>query len=625
MASSIELHNNVDEDVPCCSNSTTERNSISGLDEKQAVLVACLANIDATSPVTYCYLSFDTVLPSVPTSHQVVPPPCPDLKPYMSPLKWSPARKNVSLALSCMATFLTAYAAGCYSPSAGIIAHDLDTTRLVTLVGITTFCAGFALAPMALAPMSEIWGRFPVFIIAGVVFVASQAVCAVMTHVAGLLIARFLVGAGASVFSSVVGGVIADLWDKKERNTPMALFSGSVLAGTGAGPLVGAAFMKRFGQTPTAWKWAFWHQVVLDGVLLILFVGLFKESRASVLLTRKAEKLNQWYDKLESSGIYAFCMPLYTPYLSTSPSKAHRPTSGDTVLHGCENEPSDRDRYLRVRWIVKEDEQRPPVLQMIAMLVRRPFHLLFTEPVVFSFSLWAAFSWAILYTSFSVVPFLYQNSFSLSSCVYGAIIAAAVVATAMGILQQHLLKHPQWRVHDADFEYSDSKFWAFMRKRFPTDAPEARLYFACVTALLLPAGLFGAFLCPEHMSGYAEAIGLGFAVWGIYSIYLATFNYLADSYQTYASSALAAQSFCRNMLGGIFPLIVNAMFTNLGLKGAGGMLGGIAMALSIIPWVLLCFGENIRSRSNLAIVSASADDPKFSFFILANGNPSLFK
>lgn len=43
---------------------------------------------------------------------------------------------------------------------------------------------------------------------------------------------------------------------------------------------------------------------------------------------------------------------------------------------------------------------------------------------------------------------------------------------------------------------------------------------------------------------------------GIFSIYLAVFNYLADSYHRYASSALAAQSFSRNMLAGAFPLYV---------------------------------------------------------------------
>lgn len=175
------------------------------------------AQFDEAVSIKYFYLSFDTVMPTIPTPQQAGfsnennLPSCPDLQPYISPLKRSSAGKNVSLALSCIATFLTACTAGCYSPSAGAIAHDLNTSRLVTFVGITTFCMDFAFAPMALAPISEIWGRFPVFVITGATFVVFQAVCSVMPHIAGLLIARFFIGVGASVFSSVVGGVIADL------------------------------------------------------------------------------------------------------------------------------------------------------------------------------------------------------------------------------------------------------------------------------------------------------------------------------------------------------------------------------------------------------------------------------
>ncbi|KHN95448.1 Major facilitator superfamily domain, general substrate transporter [Metarhizium album ARSEF 1941] len=582
----METGNSIDEQDRCSSDCTTDRNLNPGLGEKQAATVPIdgFANVDGTSPITYYYLSFDTALPTVPMPQRDVCPPCPDLRPYVSPLRWSAARKNVSLALSCMATFLTAYTAGCYLPPAAVVARDLQTTRIVTTVGMVTFCTGFAFAPMALAPISEIWGRFPVFIVAGVVFVVSQATCAVTPHISGLLAARFFVGAGASVFSSVVGGVIADLWDKAERNTPMALFSGFVLVGTGAGPLVSTAFIKRFGQTTLAWKWTVWHQAILDGVLLILFILFFKESRASVLLARKADKLNQWYEELESKGIYGVCLQAASAPPAVAPCMSFRntcmPCGANTFDQAPNQGHGSQDRQLRIRWVVKGGEQRPPVFKLMSMSVRRPFHMLFTEPVVFSFSLWAAFSWAILYMSFSVVPFLYETSFNLSSRVYGAIMAAAVIATALSILQQHLLKHPQWRVHEEDFKYSDSNFWALMRKHFPSDSPEARLYFACITALFLPAGLFGAFLCPQYMNGYAEAVGLGFAVWGIYSVYLATFNYLADSYQSCASSALAAQNFCRNVLGGIFPLIVQAMFTNLGVNGAGVMLGGIATVLS---------------------------------------------
>jgi hypothetical protein len=41
-------------------------------------------------------------------------------------------------------------------------------------------------------------------------------------------------------------------------------------------------------------------------------------------------------------------------------------------------------------------------------------------------------------------------------------------------------------------------------------------------------------------------MAVGCATMGIFSIYLATFNYLADTYHRYASSAIAAQSCCKS-------------------------------------------------------------------------------
>ncbi|KAM4055990.1 major facilitator superfamily protein [Hirsutella rhossiliensis] len=532
------------------------------------------ASLDAHSPISYLYLTFDTLLPTLPAAeHGQQPPPCPDLRRLDSPLTWSPVRKYVLLAMSCTATFLTAYAAGSYSPPAAVMAQDFGTSRLVILVGITTFCLGFAIAPMALAPISEIWGRFPVFVAAGIVFVVSQVACSFMPNATGMLVARLLTGVGASVFSAVVGGVIADLWDNKDRNTPMALFSCAVLTGTGAGPLVATALVQSISNPTLAWKWVFWHQVIMDAVLVVAIFVLCKESRASVLLTKRAQLLNKWYAELEGQGTYG----LWT----LGPASMAINTSdglSDATLGGEGGGDTPQSQLRRIRWLVREDEQRPPVRKMMTLSIQRPFHMLFTEPIVFCFSLWAAFSWGILYLSFSVVPFLYETDLDKAGRVYVAMIVAGAVATVVSIAQQQLLQHPQWRAHDDGF----------------------RLYFACVTAMFLPAGLFGAFMCPRYMDGYAEAVGLGFATCGIYSVYLATFNYLADAYGAYASSALAAQSCCRNIVGGGFPLLTRALFSNLGLRGAGGLLGGIATVLTITPWVLVFFGESVRTRSRFA-------------------------
>lgn len=147
-----------------------------------------------------------------------------------------------------------------------------------------------------------------------------------------------------------------------------------------------------------------------------------------------------------------------------------------------------------------------------------------------------------------------------------------------------------------------ANFYTILRRHFPVEAPESRLYFTCITATLLPIGLFifGYTSSPE-VHWISPAIAICLATMGIYSVYLATFNYLADVYHAYASSALAAQSCCRNVLGGIFPLVTLPLFENLGNARAGGVLGGIALGLTFVPWILVFFGSRIRARSKFAV------------------------
>lgn len=553
-------------------------------------------SLDGNSPISYLHLTFDSNLPSPARQPDKTPPP--DLRAYTSPLTWSRPRKSVALALGCISTFLTAYCAGSYSPPSRLIAHDLDTSQIATLAGISTFCAGFALAPMVLAPVSEIWGRYPVFVVAGAITVIFQAACALVTNLAGMLVCRFFVGGGASVFSSVVGGVLADLWNKEDRNTAMALFSGAVLMGTGAGPLVTAGMVNIVDNGTLAWKWSFYHQAISNGVLLVSLVVFFSETRASVLLSRKARKLNRWYEALENEDVYGVWA------LDADVEGLIR--TSDSTAESNDNGRGTSRTLRRIRWKVKADEERASLGTMMATSVMRPFYMLGTEPVVFWFSLWAAFAWGVLYLAFAVVSYLHVDDFNAACRSYIAMMAGATAATAVSVWQEELLSHPQWRRNADHTQYADSKFWALMRRRFPADAPEARLYFSCFTALFLPAGLFGAFMVPETSSandkGTSLAIGIGFATWGIYSVYLASFNYLADTYHVYASSALAANSFCRNLVGGGFPVVTGLMFTNMGVKGAGGMLAALATVLTVIPWVLVFWGAKIRMRSKMAIV-----------------------
>ncbi|GAB7349324.1 hypothetical protein MBLNU459_g8461t1 [Dothideomycetes sp. NU459] len=212
-------------------------------------------------PITWHYLTFETTLPrpsySLFEQHKGAPS-SPDLKKYGSPFEW----------------IVTAFGAGSYTSGDTQMMAYWGVSHVAITVGVTLFTTGFAIAPMVLAPFSEINGRRPMFVITGIMFVILQLCCAVTRSYAGMLVARFFTGVFSSTFSTMVGGVVSDIYHAEERNTAMALFSGAALFGTGLGPLISSII-----ATHTTWRWIFYLQVITCGTVQILVVLFFKETR----------------------------------------------------------------------------------------------------------------------------------------------------------------------------------------------------------------------------------------------------------------------------------------------------------------------------------------------------------
>lgn len=74
-------------------------------------------------------------------------------------------------------------------------------------------------------------------------------------------------------------------------------------------------------------------------------------------------------------------------------------------------------------------------------------------------------------------------------------------------------------------------------------SPEARLYFPCAMSILLPVGLFWFGWSSLVHHWIVPALAVACSTMGIFSVYLAVFNYFADTYHRYASSAIAAAGF----------------------------------------------------------------------------------
>ncbi|KAL1857983.1 hypothetical protein Plec18170_003207 [Paecilomyces lecythidis] len=368
-----------------------------------------------------------------------------------------------------------------------------------------------------------------------------------------MLVARFFGGIGGSAFSSMVGGIVADIYHARNRNTPMVIFSGATLFGMGLGPIICGLIARN-----TTWRWIFYLQTIIAGIICVVLILFLQETRENVVLRKKARILNKWYANLEKEGFYCF-------------EKRADGQASKTITP------------IRLRWKVAADEERADLLTMLRVSIIRPFQLLFTEPVVFFFSLWAAFCWGVLYLNIAVIPYVFEHMYHFSlvnaEATFTAVCVAAILGTFLAILQENLA--------------SRRKGW--------NSVPEHRLYFSCVESTLLPIGLFMFGWTTEYRVHWiVPALAAAISTLGIFSIYLAVFNYLADIYHRYASSALAAQSFCRNMLGGVLPLVSIQMFRNLKYGPASSLLGGIAVLLTAVPWALVLYGPRIRAKSKLA-------------------------
>lgn len=222
-----------------------------------------------------------------------------------------------------------------------------------------------------------------------------------------------------------------------------------------------------------------------------------------------------------------------------------------------DGENKSQNPIRRMRWKVKNDEERSPIMRMINIYVCRLVHLLFTAPMVFFFSRWVSFSWAVLYATFAAIPLGVSGKLWLQC----------------GAMQRSLCIDVHTSGH--------------------TDQPVSRSHFVLLKArapsvrLVRPVAAFANRMLLVRLDELASiswifpVLEIGCATKDRFSIYLAVSNYLAEIYEEYASSALAAQGSCRNLLGGIFPLVIPAMFRNLTFHGVGSLLGSLGCCS---PW-----------------------------------------
>lgn len=97
---------------------------------------------------------------------------------------------------------------------------------------------------------------------------------------------------------------------------------------------------------------------------------------------------------------------------------------------------------------------------------------------------------------------------------------------------------------------------------------------------------------------------------GFIFLYNSANNYLVDTYQHQAASALAAKTFFRSIWGASVVLFTEQMYSAMGDQWASSFLAFLALACCLIPYVFYFKGAAIRKYSKFAFADDDIVDEK---------------
>lgn len=174
-------------------------------------------------------------------------------------------------------------------PVAERIIFDLEgkEDKPASILLVTVWELGEAAGPLLIAPLSEIYGRYPVFNIANLIFIFG-VVLAALSQTSGILIfCRFLTG--FAVASNVLNpAIIGDIYPSEQRGSGMSLVMLAPFLGGAIGPAISGAIAEKFG-----WRKILWMSAVIAITCELLFFTLFRETYKVPILQRRAARLRK--------------------------------------------------------------------------------------------------------------------------------------------------------------------------------------------------------------------------------------------------------------------------------------------------------------------------------------------
>ncbi|CAN3352867.1 major facilitator superfamily multidrug transporter Nag4p [Diutina catenulata] len=304
------------------------------------------------------------------------------------------------------------------------------------------------------------------------------------------------------------------------------------------GPVMGPIFGGLLADNAPTWRWVYWTFLIVAGFTYALVVPLMPETHAGTILKRRASRL--------------------------------RKKTGDARYR----------TYAELKPMSFKETAKHSLL--------RPFALL-SELIVFLITIYMSVVYGLLYMFFFAYPVIYQEDKGFNASMTGVMF----IPIGVGVILSSVVA--PW------FNTDYNKRAQVYRDRGEMPPPELRLIPMMIACWFVPAGLFPfAWSSYPHIS-WAGPCFSGLACgFGFTSLYNPANNYIVDSYQHYAASALAAKTFVRSIWGACVPLFTIQMYHKMGNQWASTMMAFIALACCLIPYAFFFYGARIRAFSKYA-------------------------
>ncbi|KAJ6005529.1 efflux pump antibiotic resistance protein [Penicillium sp. IBT 35674x] len=245
----------------------------------------------------------DTIKTVDPTDIELTPPSNPSKieDPFLvafaepfdaeNPMDWRSGRKWAVTDVLSATGFNRIMVSTIMAPALSTIAKEFDMSSTESAMALSIYLLATAFGPLAIGPLSEVYGRKPILHASNIWFLIWNIACG-FANSKGLLIAsRFLAGFGASAIYALANGVLGDVWRPEQRGRSLGVYLLIPLLGAAVGPIIGGFMAER-----TTWRWMFWSTSIFQAVMIAVSFTSFHETYAPLILRRRAERLRRETD-----------------------------------------------------------------------------------------------------------------------------------------------------------------------------------------------------------------------------------------------------------------------------------------------------------------------------------------